>query len=251
MWLSGRILSCSPGDSLRFLTYPGYINLVGTEASAGFVNTGWLENLSRSDNDEYVIDSFIKNLRLSPGEQLSILPDNHITLWGVDDMEIYQKQRQLWLKVMPLIKYLRHASRNSNSTPEDAFLSAPEELQQLYHTYEEFDRLDKMRAEILINNLLKKLDEHDRFYNLNCAALICCGHLPEYMGEYLNKINVSHVIIRPASNEADEFEKYEELFVSDIAFTRSKPGLSSKKIRRMPFTGLLINILSLWNKIKK
>ncbi|MDP4094338.1 MAG: hypothetical protein Q8920_13360 [Bacillota bacterium] len=226
---------------LRFFTYPGYINLVGTESADNSVDTEWLANLSRNDMTKEVVGSFVQNLRLSPGEYLSVLPDNHITLWGIDDMEIYQKQMPLWIEALPLVKHMRDTNGD--------FYSAPENIRALMSAYNEFDRLDRQRAEKMVNNLLKKLGEHDEIYKLNAAVMICCGHLPEYAGEYLERINVSHVIIRPFSSSKDEFETYESLLnsQSNLKHDRLKP---KKTIKRTPFSRFIILILSLWEKIR-
>jgi hypothetical protein len=193
---------------LSRLTDLRLIDLVGTEgAPKGELDTSLLTSIPDKNIQKKTIDGLMSKGRLSAAEYVAMNSTTPIHLYGAEDWPLYLQARDVWLKLAPLWEYLHeHEASMSQENLAKAVNTDPK-LTQLARDYQQFDELVRRRADVFVTNLLQGMSEFD----CEACALICRGHLPEYISSVADRKSLSHVIIDLAKTTKDQLRVYEEL----------------------------------------
>lgn len=194
------------------------INLIACDGAINCVeiDTGWLSNIGNLDLKDTIIKSlYEESKRLTPVEFCHIWAKNEpnalpFILFGPEDEKLYYKANELYIQYAPLREYLL---KNGNTELAVSNALKIPEFQPLFKYFMEFDKVDHERAEIILQNVLNKMDE----IKTESAIFVGKGNIPKYISEITNKKKISHIIIDPNKGDKsnglnyndniDEFEK--------------------------------------------
>lgn len=205
---------------IKFLINYRMINLVACDGAIRCeeIDTGWISGIQDLDMQTKIADNLYESGKLTPVEYCHIWAKNNNTpfiLFGPEDEKLYLKANELFIKYAPLRKYILE-----NGNTESALLDASKipEFQPLFGYFLEFDKVDHERAKIILQNLLKKMDEK----KTEVVIMVGKGNIPKYISEIANEKKISHIIIDPTKSKDDNYVEFEKRIKEQYERNKSK-----------------------------
>jgi hypothetical protein len=217
-------------DILTSIVRQRLVRLVATDGGYGDVDTSWVK-LDDRNMAKGITDELFRTGKLTAVEYVHMNMSSTVPfdLFGAEDKELHEKSILLWNTLEPLWTFL-----SEDPTPSQVQrASSTPRLGALFPKMYEFIDIEKLRAEAICDNVLRKMEE----LHLDVAVVVCKGNLPELLLDEAKSRSISCAevnILR--AREKDDLSTYKESLASQASDLR-KPV--SREARPPGFGGAI------------
>lgn len=177
----------------------GCIEILGTEAGSGDIDTSWLKRIDDPRVRNQIVDNLFKSLKLAPAEYIHIRASVSFILFGAEDMDLYKKAHEAFMG------YTQYRVQNTDSQNGILRINTANDTPEV-RAFHEFEKLLEMRANKIVENLLNRMKQDD----LVIAGLICTTPLVDSIVPVLQKRSLSYARFKPQITAEWDQETYEK-----------------------------------------